>query len=112
MEDLAFGEKTEKAILSTRPVGRAQACPRIKFRMSLPSQFKKLKARSALMRGIEPYPEIRDRANEPKPGESLDVLAPSHPTPLIENLGSEGFKSEIERAGGGGWFAYFGRETV
>jgi hypothetical protein len=79
--------------------------------MSLPGQFKNFDARPALMRGVEPYPEIRKRANELKPGEDLAVVAPFLPAPLIENLGSEGFKSKVERAGDGSWAAYFWRET-
>jgi hypothetical protein len=79
--------------------------------MSRPNQFKKFDVRPALMRGVEPYPEIRKRAKALKPGEGLAIIAPFLPAPLIERLGSEGFKSKVERAGGGSWVAYFWRET-
>ena len=80
--------------------------------MSLPSQFKKFDARPALMRGVEPYPEIRKRANGLKPGDGLDVVASFLPAPLIENLGGESFKSKVERAGGGSGGGFYSRETV
>lgn len=79
--------------------------------MSAPSQFKKFDVRPALKRGREPYPEIRKRVDALKPDEGLVVIAPFLPAPLIEKLGSEGFRSKVERAGAGSWAAYFWRET-
>ena len=77
--------------------------------MSRPGQFKKFDARPSLRRGVEPFPEIRNRVNALEPGEGLAVVAPFLPAPLIEVLGSEGFKSRVERAGDGSWVTYFWR---
>ena len=76
------------------------------------SQFKKLDVRPALSRGRETYPEIRKRVDALKPGEGLAIVAPFLPAPLIEKLGSEGFKSKVARADDGTWVVYFWRETV
>lgn len=79
--------------------------------MPVPNQFKKLDVRPALMRGEEPYPEIRKRVGALETGEGLMLVAPFLPAPLIEKLGSEGFKSRVERGGDGSWITYFWRET-
>jgi len=79
--------------------------------MSLPRRFKKFDVRPAVMRGDEPYPEILKHVDALKPDEGLAIIAPFLPAPLIEKLGSEGFKSRVERAGDGSWVVYFWRET-
>ncbi|MCU0785373.1 MAG: DUF2249 domain-containing protein [Verrucomicrobia bacterium] len=79
--------------------------------MSSLIQFKKFDVRPALKRGREPYPEIRKRVDALKSGDRLVVIAPFLPAPLIEKLGSEGFKSKVERAGDGSWAIYFWREA-
>lgn len=79
--------------------------------MSSPIQFKKFDVRPAVMRGDEPYPEIRKRVDALRDDEGLAVVAPFLPTPLIEKLGSEGFRSRVERGGDGSWITYFWRET-
>lgn len=82
-----------------------------KLPMSRPSQFRKFDARPALKRGDEPYPEIRNRVDALTPGEGFAVITPFLPAPLIEKLGSEGFKSRVERGGDGCRVTYFWRET-
>jgi hypothetical protein len=77
----------------------------------LASRFKKIDIRPALERGVEPYPEIRRRVKELKAEDGLAVIAPFLPAPLIEKLGSEGFKSKVERGGDGSWITYFWRES-
>ena len=74
-------------------------------------QFKKFDVRSALKQGREPYPGIRKRMDALQTAEGLAVIAPFLPAPLIEKLGSEGFKSKVERAGDGSWATYFWREA-
>jgi len=72
-------------------------------------RFRQLDVRPMLKAGIEPYPEIRKRLEALKPNQGLAILAPFLPAPLIEKLGSEGFKSSAERAGSGTWITYFWR---
>lgn len=98
MKNLLSGNGRKGQYCQRNQAGGRKPAPGTKLPMSLPSQFKKFDARPALMRGVEPYPEIRKRANWLKPGEGLDVVAPFLPAPLIENLGSEGFKSKVESA--------------
>jgi len=79
--------------------------------MPLPNQFKKLDVRPAVEQGCEPFPEIRQCVDALKPNEGLVVIAPFLPAPLIEKLGSEGFKSKVERGNDGSWVTYFWWET-
>jgi hypothetical protein len=76
------------------------------------SQFKRFNVRDLLRRGIEPFPEIRQRVDALKPDEGLIIIAPFLPSPLIEKLGSEGFKSRVERGRGADWVVYFWREAA
>jgi uncharacterized protein (DUF2249 family) len=75
------------------------------------AKFVKLDVRPILGRGEEPFGEIRRKADALKAGEILTVIAPFLPSPLIERLGSEGFKSRCERAKGADWIVYFWREA-
>ena len=77
--------------------------------MSTP-RFKTLDVRPGLLRGEEPFPLIRARADELKPGHGLTVIAPFMPAPLIELLKSEGFRSTLERRKDGAWSVIFWRE--
>lgn len=70
-------------------------------------QFKRIDVRPLLAKGVEPFPEIRRRADALKPGEGLTVVAPFLPSPLIEILGSEGFESKVERGEGSDWLVSF-----
>lgn len=63
-----------------------------------------------LEQGIEPFPEIRAKADALAPGTKLIVIAPFMPAPLIEKLRSEGFLSTIERRADGAWATRFWRE--
>jgi len=62
-----------------------------------------------LARGEEPFPAIRARAQELKPGAGIIIVAPFLPSPLIERLGSEGFASKVERGSVTEWLIYFWR---
>jgi len=79
--------------------------------MAAPSQFKKLDVRAALLRGEEPYPEIREHVDALTGNEGLALVSPFLPAPLIEKLGSEGFKARVERGERGSWITYFWREN-
>ncbi len=74
-------------------------------------RFKRFDVRSLLAKGVEPFPEVRRRADDLKPAEGLIVVAPFLPSPLIELLGSEGFRSKVERGQGSDWLVYFWREA-
>jgi hypothetical protein len=78
--------------------------------MPLASQFRRFDVRGLIRKGVEPFPEIHQRAVELEPEEGLLVVAPFLPSPLIERLGSEGFSSKVERGSGADWLVYFWRE--
>lgn len=65
--------------------------------------------RSILGRGEEPFPFIRAKVDALKPGQSLTVIAPFMPAPLIELLKSEGFSVALERRHDGSWSVCFFR---
>ena len=75
------------------------------------TRFKRLDVRDLIRRGIEPFPEIRQRVDHLKSDEGLIIVAPFLPSPLIEKLGSEGFASKVERGSGADWIVYFWREA-
>ena len=76
------------------------------------NQFKLFDVREMIRNGIEPFPEIRKRADALNAEEGLLVIAPFLPSPLIEKLSSEGFGSRVERGPGGAWMVYFWREAA
>lgn len=82
--------------------------------MNMPpmNQFKRFDVRDMLSRGVEPFPQIRQRVDALKLHEGLIVVAPFLPSPLIEKLNSEGFQSKLERGDGADWIIYFWRATA
>ena len=80
--------------------------------MSAPVKFKSLDVRPLLARGEEPYTGILRAVAALRTGEGLAVTAPFLPSPLIEKLGSEGFRSRVERLDGGAWTAFFWKESA
>ena len=46
------------------------------------NQFKRFDVRDLLQRGIEPFPEIRQRVDALKPNTGLIIVAPFLPSPL------------------------------
>ncbi len=74
------------------------------------SQFKRFDVRELIGRGVEPLPEILERAGQLQPREGLIIVAPFLPSPLIERLGADGFVSKVERGQGADWIIYFWRE--
>ncbi len=75
------------------------------------SQFKRFDVRELIRRGVEPFPQIRQRVSKLRPEEGLIIVAPFLPSPLIEKLSSEGFASKVERGTGADWMVYFWREA-
>lgn len=76
------------------------------------SQFKRFDVRDIIRRGLDPFPQIRERVDALEPGSGLLLIAPFLPSPLIEMLGSEGFASKVERCAGTGWMVYFWRQAA
>jgi uncharacterized protein (DUF2249 family) len=74
-------------------------------------QFKRFDVRPLLKRGEEPLPAILERVRSLEEGEGLIVIAPFLPSPLIELLGSQGFRSKVERGEAGSWIVYFWRKS-
>lgn len=72
--------------------------------------FKTLDVRPMLARGADPFAKIRTTVDALQQGEGLSITAPFLPSPLIEKLGSEGFRSRVERLSGGAWVAHFWRD--
>ena len=75
------------------------------------NKFKRFDVRDLLRRGIEPFPEIRQRVDSLRTDEGLIIVAPFLPSPLVEKLTSEGFASKVERGQGADWLVYFWRDA-
>ncbi len=73
--------------------------------------FKRLDVRPLLARGVEPFSKIRSSVDALRAGEGLTVIAPFLPSPLIEKLKSEGFRSEVHHQPDGTWAVNFWREV-
>jgi uncharacterized protein (DUF2249 family) len=69
-----------------------------------------LDVRPLIARGEEPFPKIMKLVTDLAPGESLLLVAPFLPAPLIERLKADGFTAKPERAGDGAWRTLFVRE--
>ena len=74
-------------------------------------KFKTLDVRPILAKGVEPFSRTRESIDALEADEGLSVIAPFLPSPLIEKLGSEGFKSRVERQVGGSWTVHFWRDN-
>jgi uncharacterized protein (DUF2249 family) len=75
------------------------------------NKFKRFDVRDMISGGVEPFPEIYQRATALKAGQGLLIVAPFLPSPLIERLGGEGFATKFERGAGAEWMVYFWREA-
>jgi uncharacterized protein (DUF2249 family) len=71
------------------------------------SKFKRFDVRPLLKRGEEPLSQILQRVQALEAGGGLILIAPFLPSPLIELLGSQGFRSKVERGEAGSWIVYF-----
>jgi uncharacterized protein (DUF2249 family) len=76
----------------------------------MPTTFRKLDVRPLIAKGMEPLSAIRSKIDTIKEGEGLTVIAPFLPSPLIEKLSSEGFRSTAQHQPDGAWAVNFWRE--
>lgn len=74
-------------------------------------KFKRFDVRPLLQYGEDPLSKILQRVQALKTAEGLIIIAPFLPSPLIELLGSQGFRSKVERGEEGSWIVYFWRES-
>ena len=72
--------------------------------------FKKLDVRPLIAKGIEPFADHPASVDALRAGEGLTVIAPFLPAPLIEKLGSEGFRSRVQHQPDGAWAVNFWRD--
>ena len=72
-------------------------------------KFRMLDVRPIIARGDEPLPRIRAAVDALAAHEGLTVSAPFLPSPLIEKLAGEGFRSRVERRPDG-WLTHFWRD--
>ena len=76
----------------------------------MPTTFKKLDVRPLIAQGLEPLSAILSKIELIRRGEGLTVIAPFLPSPLIEKLGSEGFRSRVQHQPDGAWAVNFWRD--
>ena len=76
----------------------------------MPTTFKKLDVRPLIAQGMEPLSAILSKIELIGKGEGLTVIAPFLPSPLIEKLGSEGFRSRVQHQPDGAWAVNFWRD--
>jgi uncharacterized protein (DUF2249 family) len=76
----------------------------------MPASIKRLDVRPLIAKGVEPFAIIRERVDALKTCEGLTVIAPFLPSPLIEKLSSEGFRSSVSHQPDGTWAVTFWRD--
>ena len=72
--------------------------------------FRKIDVRPLIAKGIEPFSTIRAKIEMLKANEGLTIITPFLPSPLIEKLRSEGFRSTAQHQPEGAWSVNFWRE--
>lgn len=75
-----------------------------------PKKIRTLDVRPLIARGEEPFKKILTSVAGLASDESLMLVTPFLPSPLIEKLRSEGFTAHPERSGDGSWRTHFLRE--
>jgi uncharacterized protein (DUF2249 family) len=65
--------------------------------------------RPLIAEGIEPRPQLFKAVQGLGPGQTLVVIAPFLPSPLIERLRADGFAAEVTRRSDGAWEVRFTR---
>jgi uncharacterized protein (DUF2249 family) len=81
--------------------------------MSTPSEARKtrtLDLRAIIAAGDEPFTRIMAAVSAVGEGDTLVLVTPFLPSPLIEKLQSEGFSARPERRNDGSWRTSFRRE--
>lgn len=66
-----------------------------------------LDVRDIIAKGEEPFAVIRTAVDALGPGESINIIAPFMPAPLIEMLKSEGYSAQMEHLPDGAWSVEF-----
>lgn len=66
--------------------------------------------RSLVARGEEPFEKIMQSISALLPGESLLLVTPFLPSPLIERLQANGFQARPQRRHDGSWETQFLRQ--
>lgn len=74
-----------------------------------PSDTRTLDVRTLIAGGGEPFPKIMQAVTSLAVNETLLLVTPFLPSPLIEKLQSEGFDARPERMGDGSWQTRFTR---
>ena len=77
--------------------------------MSTPTKSHTLDVRPLIASGQEPFATIRTKVDALGPDETLEVIAPFLPAPLIEMLKAEGFSANMEHRADGPWAVLFRR---
>lgn len=72
--------------------------------------FRKIDVRPLIAKGFEPFSTIRAKIEMLKANEGLTIITPFLPSPLIEKLRSEGFRSTAQHQPEGAWSVNFWRE--
>lgn len=72
-------------------------------------QFRTLDVRPLLKRGGEPFSIISQEVASLKPDESLILITPFLPSPLIEHLKNAGFEARPQGQADGSWQTIFTR---
>jgi len=75
-----------------------------------PKKMRTLDLRAIIASGREPFTPIMAAVGETGVGETLLLVTPFLPSPLIEKLQSEGFAARPERRSDGSWQTAFRRE--
>lgn len=68
-----------------------------------PRPPRSLDVRPLLANGIEPFPRVMEAVARLGAGDSLTLVTPFLPSPLIEKLQSEGFEARPTRRTDGAW---------
>lgn len=79
---------------------------------STPRGPRVLDVRALMLAGEHPFPKIVAALERVGPGETLLLITPFLPSPLIEKLQAEGFGARPERRSDGSWQTAFRRESV
>lgn len=66
--------------------------------------------RPFIAEGVEPRPHIFAAVQALEPGQTLVVIAPFLPSPLVERLKADGFSAQLIRRRDGAWETSFVRE--
>ena len=74
-----------------------------------PRRTRTLDVRALIAGGVEPFPKIMQVIAGMAANETLLLVTPFLPSPLIEKLQSEGFDARPERRGDGSWQTSFRR---